>query len=172
MPAGDNATAHREATRQTIEPMEIPAREVINQRRVARFHERITAGLAHPDLESFSASGGTVSPGQRRPAGTNRRRSGSLAVGDTPLLLTEDLDGDRFLRKSQSSRRVTSRSQVESLSRVLAGRSIDGVIRAGRSRGSNPGEWTRSESSRLLASGQAGEHRRCDRQRDGLKVDP
>ena len=37
------------ATRQTIDPMDIPTMEVINQHRVARFHERITAGLEHPE---------------------------------------------------------------------------------------------------------------------------
>ena len=44
-----------QATRQTIEPMEMPTNQDINQRRVARFHERITAGMAHPDLAAFTS---------------------------------------------------------------------------------------------------------------------
>lgn len=43
------------ATRQTIEPMEIPSKRAINQARVSRFHDRITASLAHPDLKTFTS---------------------------------------------------------------------------------------------------------------------
>ncbi len=42
-----------QATRQTIEQMEFPSNRAINKRRVAKFHERITGALAHPDLETF-----------------------------------------------------------------------------------------------------------------------
>ena len=35
--------------------MEIPTKQVINKRRVARFHERITSGMAHPDLATFAS---------------------------------------------------------------------------------------------------------------------
>lgn len=41
------------AMRLTIEPMEFPSNRTINKQRVIRFHERITHGLAHPELETF-----------------------------------------------------------------------------------------------------------------------
>ncbi len=44
-----------QATRQTIEPMDLPSNRAINKQRVARFHERITQGLAYEELETFQA---------------------------------------------------------------------------------------------------------------------
>ncbi len=41
------------ATRQAIEPMELPSNRVINKQRIARFHERITKALSHPEIDSF-----------------------------------------------------------------------------------------------------------------------
>ncbi|MCC6512166.1 MAG: DEAD/DEAH box helicase [Pirellulaceae bacterium] len=41
------------ATRQKIEQMEFPTNRAINKQRVARFHERITGALSHPELETF-----------------------------------------------------------------------------------------------------------------------
>lgn len=43
------------ATRNAIEPMEMPTNRAINKQRVARFHEKITAALAHPDLVAFTS---------------------------------------------------------------------------------------------------------------------
>ena len=92
------------ATRQTIEPMEIPTAEVINQRRVARFHERITAGLAHPDLATFTSlveqyRGENDVPMERIAAAL-----AALAAGDAPLLLAEDLPEPRFAEARDGSR--------------------------------------------------------------------
>ena len=42
-----------QATRQTIEPMQFPSNRVINKARVKKFHERISAGLAHSELDTF-----------------------------------------------------------------------------------------------------------------------
>ena len=44
-----------QATRQAIEPMDLPSNRAINKQRVARFHEQITQGLAHQELETFQA---------------------------------------------------------------------------------------------------------------------
>jgi ATP-dependent RNA helicase DeaD len=44
-----------QATRKTIEPMEIPSNEIINERRALRFHERISGALEHPDFDRFAA---------------------------------------------------------------------------------------------------------------------
>ncbi len=43
------------ATRQTIEPMELPSNRAINKQRIARFHERITEGLASKQIETFQS---------------------------------------------------------------------------------------------------------------------
>ncbi|WP_425614080.1 DEAD/DEAH box helicase [Anatilimnocola sp. NA78] len=43
------------ATRQTIEPMELPSNRSINKQRVARFHDKISAALAHPDIEALTS---------------------------------------------------------------------------------------------------------------------
>ncbi len=43
------------ATRQAIQPMDLPSNRDINKQRVARFHERITQGLACKDLETFQS---------------------------------------------------------------------------------------------------------------------
>jgi ATP-dependent RNA helicase DeaD len=41
------------ATRQTIEPMELPSAEAVNDKRIAKFNQRITDTLATRDLEFF-----------------------------------------------------------------------------------------------------------------------
>ena len=90
-PRGRNMLKRIEqATRQTIEPMDIPTIDDINLRRVARFHERITEGMARPDLAIFSK----LVESYRREHDVPIERIASvlaaLAAGDTPLLLTED----------------------------------------------------------------------------------
>jgi len=102
-----------QATRQTIEPMEIPTAQVINLRRVARFHERITAGMAHPDLATFT----TLVEQYRRendvPLEQIAAVLAALAAGDTPLLLTEDLPDHSFAeaRDSRGDSRSHSRQR-------------------------------------------------------------
>ncbi len=90
-PRGRNMLKRIEqATRQTIEPMDIPTIEDINLRRVARFHERITDGMARTDLATFSK----LVESYRREHDVPIERIASvlaaLAAGETPLLLTED----------------------------------------------------------------------------------
>ncbi|HEV3415442.1 MAG TPA: DEAD/DEAH box helicase, partial [Pirellulales bacterium] len=126
-----------EATRQTIEPMEIPTRQVINQRRVARFHERITAGMAHPDLESFSRLVEQYRLLNNVPIERIAAVLAALAAGDTPLLLTEDLDQADFAE----TRDRRGRSQGNFRSRAVDGHRrtiLDGESAAGRIGGSNP----------------------------------
>jgi ATP-dependent RNA helicase DeaD len=79
-----------QATRQTIEPMEIPTNEVINKRRVTRFHERITAGMAHRDLESFASLVEQYRKENDMPLEQIAAVLAAMAAGDTPLLLTEE----------------------------------------------------------------------------------
>ncbi len=84
------------ATRQTIEPMEIPSADVINRRRVARFHERITACLSHPDLSSFTALVEQYRKENDVPMEQVAAALAALAAGDTPLRMAEDLPEPRF----------------------------------------------------------------------------
>jgi ATP-dependent RNA helicase DeaD len=77
------------ATRQAIEPMEIPTTQVINQRRVARFHERITAGMTHPDLATFTALVEQYRSENDVPLEQVAAALAALAAGDAPLLLAE-----------------------------------------------------------------------------------
>ena len=92
------------ATRQTIEPMEIPSTDVINQRRVARFHERITAGLAHPDLAIFASLVEQYRSANDVPLEQIAAALAALAAGDTPLLLAEDLPETNFAETRDGSR--------------------------------------------------------------------
>ena len=85
------------ATRQTIEPMEIPSKRAINQRRVTRFHEQITAALARTDLagfasvlEQFKAKNEGVAPEQLGAALV------ALAAGDKPLFVTDEVKSAEF----------------------------------------------------------------------------
>ena len=79
-----------QATRQTIEPMEIPTNEVINKRRVTRFHERITAGMAHRDLATFASLVEQYRKENDVPLEQIAAALAALAAGDTPLLLTDE----------------------------------------------------------------------------------
>jgi ATP-dependent RNA helicase DeaD len=84
------------ATRQTIEPMEIPSKRAINQCRVARFHERILEAMARPDLTPFASifeqfrAKHEVAPEQLSAALV------ALAAGDRPLFVTDDIKGADF----------------------------------------------------------------------------
>ena len=77
-----------QATRQTIEPMEIPTNEVINKRRVVRFHERITAGMAHREIATFASLVEQYRTENDVPLEQIAAALAALAAGDTPLLLT------------------------------------------------------------------------------------
>ena len=101
-----------QATRQTIEPMEIPTRDVINQRRVARFHERITAGMAHPDLERFSGLVEQYRKENDVPLERIAAVLAALVAGDSPLFLTHDLEATDF--SERRDRRGNSRGDSRS----------------------------------------------------------
>ncbi len=84
------------ATRQTIEPMDIPTIDDINLRRIARFHERITEGMARPDLAAFSKLVESYRREHNVPIDRIASVLAALAAGDGPLLLTEELPEPRF----------------------------------------------------------------------------
>jgi ATP-dependent RNA helicase DeaD len=101
-----------QATRQKIEQMELPTNRQINKQRVARFHERITESLSHPELEKLSS---IIEQYRRENDIPWEQISAALAamvVGDKHLLLTEELKlsgfdarhekrGERGFRKSR-----------------------------------------------------------------------
>jgi ATP-dependent RNA helicase DeaD len=134
-----------QVTRQTIEPMEIPTSHDINQRRVARFHERMTAGLAHPDLESFSRLVEQYRTDNDVPLERIAAVLAALAAGDAPLLLTKDLDANDL----SESRDRRGRSQGNSKPKAFGGHRrtiLDGESEHGQLARSNP---KRMESFRI-----------------------
>jgi ATP-dependent RNA helicase DeaD len=100
-----------QATRQKLEPMDIPSKRVINQRRVTRFHDRITAALVRPELETFASLieqyrlENTDVPLEQIAAAL-----AALAAGDTPLLVTEDMKPTSFAEPREG--RSDSRSSA------------------------------------------------------------
>ncbi len=89
------------ATRQTIEQMSLPSNREINKQRVARFHDRITQGLGHKELEKFQA---VIEHYQRDNDVPLEMIAASLAVlanGETPLLVKEELKQAGFAGDSR-----------------------------------------------------------------------
>ncbi len=85
-----------QATRQAVEPMEIPSTRAINERRVAKFHGRITAALSHPKFDTFAS---LIEQYREKSEESPDRIAAALAVlaaGDSPLLLDEELEPVRF----------------------------------------------------------------------------
>lgn len=97
-----------QATRQSIEPMDVPSNRLINKARVARFHERITAALAHPDLDKFESI--LIQYQRANPETPAEKIAAAMAVlahGDAPVLVTEELKQPSFVetRPSRDDRR-------------------------------------------------------------------
>jgi ATP-dependent RNA helicase DeaD len=102
-----------QATKQSVEPMEIPSARAINERRIARFHGRITAALSHPKLDSFVSlveqfRGKTEASAEQIAAAL-----AALAAGDAPLLLEEEIEPVRFAEPRGRDARNGSRSQPD-----------------------------------------------------------
>lgn len=137
------------ATGQTIEPMEVPSKRVINQRRVARFHERITAALARPDLDKFQS---IVEQYRSQFPDVSAEQLGAalaaLAGGDSPLFITDDLPPSGF-REPHSVRdngiapsrgnRPGRRDDRGSFEQAPAGPMETYRIEVGRAHGVKPG---------------------------------
>jgi ATP-dependent RNA helicase DeaD len=75
------------ATRQQIEPMELPSIEAVNERRVAKFNERITARLGEGDLGRFQSLIEQYERDHNVPAIEIAAALASLVQGKTPLFL-------------------------------------------------------------------------------------
>jgi ATP-dependent RNA helicase DeaD len=87
------------ATRQTIEAMELPTIEDVNQRRVTRFNERITAALGETDLARFRGLIEQYERDHNVPAVEVAAALASLLQGKTPLFM----DGPKPRAKSETS---------------------------------------------------------------------
>jgi ATP-dependent RNA helicase DeaD len=77
------------ATRQPIEPMELPTNRTINKQRVAKFHEKITAALSHPELEAFTSIMEQFCREKEIPAEKAAAALAILANGGKSLLMKE-----------------------------------------------------------------------------------
>jgi len=75
------------ATRKKIDIMELPSTELINDKRVARFNQRITDTLANEDLGQFSKLIEQYEQEHNVPAQEIASALAILLQGDTPLLL-------------------------------------------------------------------------------------
>jgi ATP-dependent RNA helicase DeaD len=96
--------AIEKATRQKIEIMELPSTELINDRRIARFKQRITDTLANEDLELFTRLIEQYEQEHNIPAQEVAAALARLLQGDTPLLLQH-----KPQRKADKSRRQDER---------------------------------------------------------------
>ena len=137
-----------QATRQTIEPMDLPSNRAINKQRVARFHERITQGLAHKEIETFQA---IVDHYQREHSDVSIEQIAAalalLANEESPLLVKEELKQSSFAadsgRESGNHRSASTKREFSSDRRPGARRSDAGMetfrIEVGRNHQVQPG---------------------------------
>lgn len=79
--------AIEKATRKKIEIMELPSTEIINDKRIAKFKQRITDALANEDLSFFSQLVEQYQQEHNVPAIEISAALARLLQGDTPLLL-------------------------------------------------------------------------------------
>jgi len=83
-------------TGQPVEPMDLPSNRAINKQRVARFHERITQGLMHSDMETFKAIIDHYCRENDVPLEHIAAALAILANGEQPLLVNEALKPTSF----------------------------------------------------------------------------
>jgi len=79
--------AIEKATNQKIDMMELPSTEIINDKRIANFKQRISDTLAKDDLSLFSQIIEQYQQEHNIPANEIAAALAQLAQGDTPLLL-------------------------------------------------------------------------------------
>jgi ATP-dependent RNA helicase DeaD len=125
--------------------MEIPTIEDIKRQTIARYHDRITAGLARTDLADFS----NVVESYRREHDAPIERIAAvlaaLAQGDSPLLLSETRPEPGFDDHCDFDPRRSNSHPGISGERRRGGKDGTGTRRANDSRGSEPMEKYRIE---------------------------
>lgn len=80
-------SAIEKATKKKIEMMELPSTELINDKRIAKFKQRITDTLANEDLGLFTQLVEQYQAEHNTPANDVAAALAQLLQGDTPLLL-------------------------------------------------------------------------------------
>jgi ATP-dependent RNA helicase DeaD len=75
------------ATRQKIEPMQLPSVETVNERRVGKFMDRITGALESPDLALYRDLVERYEREHNVPAAEIAAALARVVQGDTPLLI-------------------------------------------------------------------------------------
>ncbi|WP_202842747.1 DEAD/DEAH box helicase [Luteimonas saliphila] len=83
------------ATRQKIEAMQLPSVETVNERRVAKFLDRVTGALESPDLAMFRDLVERYEREHNVPAVEIAAALAKIVQGDTPLLLPASADKPR-----------------------------------------------------------------------------
>ncbi|PJK14386.1 ATP-dependent RNA helicase [Lysobacteraceae bacterium NML07-0707] len=78
------------ATRQPIEPMQLPSAQDVNQQRVSRFRDRISAALDGPDTALFRELLESYEREQNIPMAEIAAALAQMLQGDTPLFLPDD----------------------------------------------------------------------------------
>jgi len=102
--------AIEQATRQPITQMTLPSTEVINDKRIAKFHQKITDTLAAGELQLYQELIERFQQAHNVPALEIAAALAKLAQGSTPLLLKPQVEtpplreAARFEERSQSTR--------------------------------------------------------------------
>lgn len=92
------------ATRQPIEPMELPSNRTLNKQRIARFHEKVTAALAHPELEEFASIMEQYRRENDVPVEQIAAALALLANGEKSLLVKEAFKSGEFFESHHGRR--------------------------------------------------------------------
>ena len=134
------------ATRQTIEQMELPSVEDVNDQRVARFNDRISTALAAGEGEAFRALIERFESEHNVPAIEIAAALASLAQGKKPLLMDaesgkrEPPREEREQRKEPEQRRKPERHEHRAREAKPADAEMETYrIEVGRDHGVQPG---------------------------------
>jgi ATP-dependent RNA helicase DeaD len=100
-----------QATRQTIEPMDLPSNRAINKQRVARFHEKITKALTSEEFGTFQSIIVQYQRDNDVPIELIATALAVLAGGDTPLLVKGEIKQVGFAGDSRRESGDKSRSK-------------------------------------------------------------
>lgn len=90
-----------EATRQAIEPMDLPTNRAINKQRIARFKQRISEALASSELETYQSIVEQYQQENEVPMELLAASLAILANGDTPLLVKDKINQAGFTKESR-----------------------------------------------------------------------
>jgi ATP-dependent RNA helicase DeaD len=148
--------AIEQATRQPITQMALPSTDVINDKRIAKFHQKISDTLAAGELELYQGLIERFQQAHNVPALEIAAALAKLAQGSTPLLLKPQVEtpvreAARFEERSQSTRGprphgMRDRSpgaQGQARAPRAEGESEEGMetfrLEVGLSHGANPG---------------------------------